>query len=303
VSAKNVEPDDTRKTVRVTHGAIINGAQTQGEIRRFTEKIQEAGEEISEFHARVEFLVDPDEDFKVDAAVARNTSTNVQRNSQAGKKYFEDLNASFQESFSQYELSRSETDMEDNFVDTQRVLQILWAMIPERLLPKSKKFPEARLKSYKNKANCLVDFEQDFLAKDNDAGVAERDQYFVDLVGDGWREYLKWRPHKEWRGTRLREKTRAVRRHGKRLTVADGVIIPILSAMSLFVEQGGAKGQWVLKKPRLFNGDEMIEAARDQLTAPYGNPVLMGRNTGVYETLALLPNTVLRFTKCVPSEG
>src|ERR1700682_4556170 len=63
VAASNIEVDDNRKIVTVTHGSIINGAQTQGEIRLFLDEMRNAadgsGEEfVPDFHARVEFMVD-----------------------------------------------------------------------------------------------------------------------------------------------------------------------------------------------------------------------------------------------------
>src|SRR5947209_52464 len=61
VAARNVEIDDNKKIVTVTNGSIINGAQTQGEIRLFLEEMRNtaaaAGEEfVPDFHARVEFM-------------------------------------------------------------------------------------------------------------------------------------------------------------------------------------------------------------------------------------------------------
>ena len=69
------------------------------------------------------------------------------------------------------------------------------------------------------------------LAKDNDPGAKARYKYFVDMVGTGWREYMKWRHHDGWKGRYLKENTRALRRTAAGLTVADGVIFPIISAM------------------------------------------------------------------------
>src|ERR1700680_611326 len=63
VAASNIEVDDNKKVVTVTHGSIINGAQTQGEIRLFLDEMNAAAESAEEyvpdFHARVEFMVDP----------------------------------------------------------------------------------------------------------------------------------------------------------------------------------------------------------------------------------------------------
>jgi hypothetical protein len=308
VSATDIEIDDNKKIIAVKKGSIINGAQTQGEIRMLLDELAEQGEEVPQFHARVEFMVDPDDEFVVETAIARNTSTNIQRVSMYGKKkYFDEMNARFQRTFPDKQLSKSETDTGEQFVDTQRVLQVLWAMMPEYLLPKSRRSTaEARLKSYKNRNYCLIDFEADVLTKDDTKkSPAERQEaqarydYFVAMVGKVWREYLKWRHHEGWKGQYLKEHTRAVRRKDGSLTVADGVIFPILSAMSQFVVLSSKTGRWTLDIPTFFEDEEMIEAAREQLSGHDGNPMLMGRDAAVYETLALIPKMVLRLAKRV----
>ena len=297
VSAVDVEIDDTRKVVRVKRGSIINGAQTQGEIRRFLEEMDEREEEVSDFHVRIEFLIDPDPDFIVETAIARNTATNVQRISMAGKKqYFDELSKSFRTTFPKFDLSKSETDIGDEYVDTMKLLQVLWSMMPERLLPTGKRsVSEARLKSYKNRAYCLVDFERDVVGRESDEAAAERYAYFVDMAGLAWKEYLKWRHHKKWQGKYLKEPNRQVMRSDSDLTVSDGVIFPILAAMSYFVDK--VKGEWIVSVPAFFDEEEMIDAARDQLTAHGGSPMLMGRDSTVYDTLAALPKMVLRLTE------
>lgn len=307
VAASDIEIDDNKKVVTVINGSIINGAQTQGEIRLFLEEMKSASEEADEvfvpdFHARVEFMVDPEVAFVVDAAIARNTSTNIQRISMAGKKrYFDDLDASFKKTFPKLRLAKSETDTGEEFVDTMRLLQVLWAILPENLLPPSgRSTADARLKSYKNRAFCLVDFEKDVLDRDNAedrkirAAAAERYQCMMDLAGPAWKQYLRWRHHKDWAGRRLKQSTRAIRRTDGGYTVADGVIFPILSAMSLFIEKEPTTGKYRFDIPDVFEDKDMIEAARDQLTAHKGNPMLMGRNAAVYDAMTMLTRMVLR---------
>jgi hypothetical protein len=317
VSASDVIIDDNKKLITVHHGSIINGAQTQGEIALYLAELEATAEETGEepedeYHARVEFLVDPDEEFVVATAIARNTSTNIQRISMLGKKqYFEEMNASFQKAFSDLELSKQETDVGDQFVDTQRLLQVLWAMMPEHLLPKNNKrrsVSDARLKSYKNRAYCLIDFENDVVTKDKPTGTREEEtaqaeaqaryDYFVDMAGAGWKEYIKWRHHEGWKGLYLKENTRAIRRTDDGHTVADGVVFPILAAMSYFVTQNKS-GKWVLKAPSFFDESEMLLAARDQLSNHKGNPMHMGRDATIYDALASLTKMVVRLTKRV----
>ncbi len=315
VSATDVVIDDNKKLIVVHHGSIINGAQTQGEIALYLEELRQSGEEPEdEYHARVEFLVDPDDEFVVATAIARNTSTNIQRISMLGKKqYFDEMNASFQKVFPDRELSKQETDVGEQFVDTQRLLQVLWAMMPEHLLPKNNKrrsIADARLKSYKNRAYCLIDFENDVITKDRPTETKEEEtakaeakaryDYFVDMAGTGWKEYIKWRHHDGWKGLYLKENTRAIRRTDEGHTVADGVVFPILSAMSYFVVQNKSD-KWILKTPSFFDESEMLLAARDQLSNHNGNPMHMGRDPTIYDALASLTKMVVRLTKRVSS--
>jgi hypothetical protein len=249
-------------------------------------------------------MVDPDEAFIVDAAIARNTSTNIQRISMAGKKrYFDELNTSFKKLFPKLQLSKAETDTGDDFVDTLRLLQVLWSLMPESLLPSGKRsVADARLKSYKNRALCLVDFEKDVVDKDDEtkepavrAAAAERYNYMVSMAGVGWKQYQKWRHHPEWAGRRLKQSTRAIRRtKSGEYTVADGVIFPILSAMSLFVRKDLSTGRYHMEVPAVFEEKDVIEAARDQLSAHDGNPMEKGRNAGVYEAMIMLTRMVVR---------
>jgi hypothetical protein len=56
----------------------------------------------------------------------------------SGAEYLDELNDSFVKAFPKKQLSKSETDIGDEVVDTRRVLQVLWAMMPEALFPKGK---------------------------------------------------------------------------------------------------------------------------------------------------------------------
>jgi hypothetical protein len=66
--------------------------------------------------------------------------------------------------------------------------------------------------------------------------------------------------------------------------------------MSHFVGYDSKKDRWILSVPSIFDEGEMIDAAREQLTAHDGNPMYMGRTAGVYEALSLLPKMVLRLS-------
>ena len=126
------------KFLRVIHGSIIDGAQTRGEIEKYVNFLKNEEDVNPSFHVRVEFVVDPDADAIVETAIARNTSTDVKKISIAGKKnMFEDLDESFRKTFPHLRLSKSETDVGDEFVDTLKILQVLLVLMPRELMADS----------------------------------------------------------------------------------------------------------------------------------------------------------------------
>lgn len=294
ISCSDVEIKDNEKLAIVTSGSIINGAQTQGEIRRFLEGLKaEAPEgekaEISEVNARIEFVVEPEDPQVTEIAIARNTSTDIKRLTMAGaRKYFNELDESFRKIHKLLKLTKNETDIGDEYVDTGKLLQILWLLCPTELLNLgARSVADARLKSYKNRNYCLVDFENDVNNKALDLKAAQRYQCFVDLAGLAWSEYLRWQRHSAWAGRYLKG-SRQIKRSKNGYTVADGIIFPILGAMSEFVRKG-TNGRWTIEVPNIFEDEAMIDAAREQLSDNDGNPMLMARTPGVYSALALIP--------------
>lgn len=302
ISALDVEVDDNKKIAILKGGTIINGAQSQGELRRFFEEYAEGDTKPEEFYVRAEIIVLGDPDFITDTAIARNTSTNVAALSMAGKKqYFDDLETSFQRVYPTLKLRKSETDTEGEYIDTQKLLQLCTVLMPPELLDGAQT-ANSKLKAYRNRAQCLIDFEVICKQKiDGDSRATERYQYYVDIAPFAWKEYLHWRHHEGWEGKRLFESTKAIKRDGNdSVTVTDGIVFPILSAMSLFVGKN-ADGRWVITKPSIFDDSEMLEAAVDQFRSNQSNPMYMGRNAGVYESLMLIPKMVHRLVTRVGS--
>ena len=302
ISALDVEVDDNKKIAILKGGTIINGAQSQGELRRFFEEYAEGDTKPEEFYVRAEIIVLGDPDFITDTAIARNTSTNVAALSMAGKKqYFDDLETSFQRVYPTLKLRKSETDTEGEYIDTQKLLQLCTVLMPPELLDGAQT-ANSKLKAYRNRAQCLIDFEVICRQKiDGDLRATERYQYYVDIAPFAWKEYLHWRHHEGWEGKRLFESTKAIKRDGNdSVTVTDGIVFPILSAMSLFVGKN-ADGRWVITKPSIFDDSEMLEAAVDQFRSNQSNPMYMGRNAGVYESLMLIPKMVHRLVTRVGS--
>lgn len=85
---------------------------------------------------------------------------------------------SFRKVHPEKELARSETDVEEKYVDTRLLRQVLWAMMPEELAPEHGRSMEARMRAYKNAAYCLRDFIEIADTRGTDQGNAARYRYF-----------------------------------------------------------------------------------------------------------------------------
>jgi len=290
IGASKISIDDNKRVATLRDASVNNGAQSQGEIQLYFDDCAKFGVDPIDFAIRCELSIEPDPSTRTNIAVARNTATRIEGISIAGKHgYFEGLNAAFQKVHPHLELARSETDVEDKYVDTRQLLQVLWAMMPEQLAPEHRRSMEARMRAYKNAAYCLQDFMEIFDKRESDNGNAARYAYFIDMAGSAWHEYLRWKQHAQWNDKRLFERLRQAIRSddGAVKEIADGIVFPILSALSKFVKQGKG-GRWKILYPRFFRDEDMLIAARRQLSACDGRPMLMGRSAAAYEALMML---------------
>jgi hypothetical protein len=297
IGASKITVDDKERIVTLRHASVNNGAQSQGEIRRYFEECGEMETEPNEFSVWCEISVEPDESTRTDIAVARNTATKIQGISIAGKHgYFEELDESFRKMHPARELAYSETDVEEKFVDTRLLLQVLWAMLPPELAPEHRRSVEARMRAYKNAAYCLQDFMDLVDAKKSDKANIERYKYFIDMAGEAWREYERWQSHPKWNDKRLLEPLgQAVREDGVIKEISDGIVFPILSALSAFVKRG-KNGHWGISYPKVFQDEDMLIAARGQLRQCSGRPMLMGRSGQAYLALMTLTGMADRYS-------
>jgi hypothetical protein len=68
-----------------------------------------------------------------------------------------------------------------------------------------------------------------------------------------------------------------------------------LSALSRFVKVTKA-GRWKLVYPKVFTDEDMLIAARRQLSQCDGRPMLMGRSGAAYEALMILTEMAERYS-------
>lgn len=308
IGASNIDIDDKSKEITLTDASILNGAQTQGEIKRwmtelYPDGIHELVEEVP-FYVRAEIIVDPDDQEVVETAIARNTATPVRSISQAGARgHLDELQANIRAQHPTLRIQKSETDV-DAF-DTRKLLQYTRLLMPASVSNNGS--DSEKVRAYKMAEQCLTDFSRWFDDKNRDEAARRKYQFTVQMAAVAYDEYRFWESHPAWNGHRVWEETkkgRACRRDsdGKIVWVSPALVFPILGAMSEFIVEED-EHSWKIEKPAIFKPDEMIARAIQQFRGVGSDPIIMGRSPGVYDALRIYPATLVEVMKDVRSSG
>ena len=302
VSASSVVVDDDKKVVTLEDASIINGAQSQGEIRRFYDEMTSGEGPIdpaeSMFFVRMSIIVDPDSAEVMETAIARNIVTPVKSLSEAGaRSQLDELEASIQRLMPDAKIRKDESQTGDEFLDTRKVLQLSRLLMPTSV--SGNEAAAEKLRAYKNPEQCLTDFCDWERSKGSDQIKRAKYDFTVQMAPYALREYWTWEKHPAWNGHRIWEETkkggRAIRRDkrtGKIVWVSPGLLFPLMGAMSEFAIQD-PHGKWVLAKPSRFKEDEMIQRAVNQFRAHNSDPMIMGRSEASYDALRIYPQTLM----------
>ena len=309
IGASAIDVDDNKKIVRLKEPSILNGAQSQGEIRLWFEETY--GDEMPDdsedppFYVRAEIIVDPDPVEVVETAIARNTATPVKSISQAGARgHLEDLEASIKKRLPKLHIRKSETD--ENVYDTRKILQLSRLLMPVSVSKNDTS--SEQLRAYKNPEQCLTDFSRWYEDRDYDEDTGSKYAFSVQIAPYAIEEFDYWETHEGWNGHHIWEETkkggRACRRDstGKIVWVSPGLVFPILGAMSEFVVEVKS-GKWAIDKPKLFKPAEMIARAVAQFRAVNGDPMQMGRSAGTYDALRIYPRTIVEVMRDLKGGG
>lgn len=300
IGASEIEVDDNKKVIKLTDPSILNGAQSQGEIKRWIEETYggefQKGNEEPPFFVRAEIIVDPDPTEVVETAIARNTATPVKSISQAGARgHLDELELSIKKRRPDIRIRKSETD--ENVYDTRKILQYTRLLMPINV--SKNESPAEKLRAYKNPEQCLTDFSDWYEHKDSDPNARDKYEFTVQIAPYAIEEYDYWERHEAWNGHHVWEETkkggRACRRDPKTkniIWVSPGIVFPILGAMSEFVEEK-SPGYWAIAKPGLFKPGEMIARAVAQFRSVDSDPMQMGRSAGAYDALRIYPGTLV----------
>ncbi len=124
--ARDHEVDETNKCVKLLKPSIINGAQTQGTIKDFYEELEAVGETPPEIYIKFELIITEDDGLIADTSIARNFQNDVMSISISGRLgELDELEKSLQAKLPNKKLRKSETDISDEYLATERLLQVL----------------------------------------------------------------------------------------------------------------------------------------------------------------------------------
>lgn len=277
--ATTAEIVEKEKELLLRNASIINGSQTQGELRRFYEKF--GNEPDVEPTIKFEVIVTDEEELIAEVSIARNFQNDVKPVSIAGRLgQLDDLEAALQSVEPHSQLRKRESDLtaDGQYIDTEKLIQVTFALLPEEVLERvaPKVDPSNKVFSYSQKTRCLRLFQT--LVED---GPADAYQAFLEIAPQAWNLYNKWKSHQGFRGTRIRS---IEREDGKIVDVPDGVIFPIVAAHAPFLRYDK---KWALSTPSAFTDEDMIESAKQAyMEIAEHNPQTMGKSKACYSTLS-----------------
>lgn len=287
IVARGCEINENDKMLVLKNPSIVNGAQTQGIIRDFVNSLKRGSNEKPDLPAHVKFevIVTDNDDLIAEISIARNFQNDVMTLSIAGRRgQLDELEKSLQNHLPEKRLQKSETKLSDDYVKTERLLQVITALIPEEIWPKGKEFN--KVYTYSMKAKCLKEFQALYVkAKDpthpENRQSVELYQFYLDIAADALDIYESWKTHQGFQGTGLR----SIEREGREIReVPDGIIFPIISSLSAFAKR--TKDGWKIEPPTRFRDEVIIGAAKSAyINIAFHNPWNMGKNKACYAYL------------------
>lgn len=300
IVARSHEVDEQKKILYLTQPSIINGSQTQGVLKDFFGNVASEGEPLPKIHVKFEIIVTDDEDLIGEISIARNFQNDVASISIAGRRgQLDELERSLKKAIPGSKLQKSETQLSEDYVGTERLLQVITALIPASLWPKSGETDNPnKVYTYSMKAKCLKEF-QDIHRKAHDRKHEEYEssnalyQFYLDIAPQALELYKKWKAHQGFAGTGIR----SITREGREIVeVPDGIVFPILSSLSAFAKK--TEDGWRIAPPKRFKDDEIIRAAKSVYQSmAASNPWLMGKSKACYFALNQITSIYQRLSE------
>jgi hypothetical protein len=160
--------------------------------------------------------------------------------------------------------------------------------MPAKLFDLLEREATSKVFAYSQKTRCLKLFQRIVEGRQGDDNLRAIYAYFLDMAGRAWVLYGKWKAHPFFRGTRLRS---IERENGEVTSVPDGIVFPILSAMSAFVFERPDRlrprqKRWAFRPVEQFDEREIIDAAAQvYIEIADHNPQTMGKSKACYSAL------------------
>ncbi len=300
IVARSHEIDEQKKLLLLKNASIINGSQTQGVLRDFLKRAVQDGADIPAIHIKYELIVTDDEDLIGEISIARNFQNDVAKISIAGRRgRLDELEQYLRKKIPGAKLQKSETELSDSYIATERLLQVITALIPATLWPKPGENDNPnKVYTYSMKAKCLKEFDEIYIKahdKSHPEHMKARElyQFYLDIAAEAVQLYGKWKGHQGFRGTGLR----CIVRDGREvIDVPDGMIFPILASLSAFARKT-AQG-WTIKHPKQFKDEDLIQAAKSVYQSiAMSNPWIMGKHKACYAQLYQITSIYQRLSE------
>ncbi|HWM82536.1 MAG TPA: AIPR family protein [Pseudolabrys sp.] len=308
ITASAISIDDNSKKATLVDASIINGAQSQGEIRGYYTELVEADKwnegDDPPFYVRATIIVDEDSDEIVETAIARNIATPIKSLTEAGARgQLDELEKNMKRMIPGIELRKKESDV--GVTDTRKVLQLARLLMPTSISGNSS--PAEKLRAYKNPEQCLTEFCDWYESKRSNSTARSKYEFTIQMAPHAYLEYQKWENHPAWNGHHIWDETkkggRAVKRNGvnKIKWVSPGILFPLMGALSEFAVIDKS-GHWGLKMPKRFKEDELVRRAVNQFRAHNSDPMIMGRSEAAYDALRIYPQTLIEVLRDIAAD-
>lgn len=294
IVARKAVHDNENKKLKLFDASIVNGAQTQGCIKNHFE---ERGT-LEGISVKYELIVTTEENLISSICIARNRQNVVKNISIVGRRgVLNELESYFRKTHPKLLLQKSETELpggdDSVYVSTERLLQCLACVVPESLWFR----PGERnpVYAYSSRATCLKEFEmvQDRATDKNDPDNEKFQNvyhFWLDVVGQVYELYEHWKHNPLWES--IGGLKPIIRDEEKIIEAPDGLVFPVLSALSHFAEK--RQGSWRLKIPDI--DAELVSAIMTAFKEIAKNkPEICGKSKPVYSAVESVSHLYKRF--------
>jgi len=288
--ARDAEIDDKAKVLHLKRPSIINGSQTQGEIKKYFEKFRNDAN-FFEPSIKYELIVTTDNELIAEISIARNFQNDVRAISIAGRRgQLDSLEEAIQRKYPDVKLRKTETDIvgDGTYLDTEKLIQVIMALMPDELFARLD-VSDSKVFTYSKKARCLKIFQR--IVDEGDSALVDVYRYCLDIAPTAWELYEKWKANNGFYGSRLK----SIIRDGRDIVeIPDGIIFPIIASLAAFVTK--PKRMWSFNPPEQFDEDLLIRTAvQAYKEIADSNPQTMGKSKACYTTLSTVTSIYASF--------